>query len=264
METQLHEFLNSNLLEKYLVEATTPKESEKVTYFLSHYPEAQRAYEELQQNLEIMARYTAAETPKESLNSILDQIDSSVEEPKVIKLERKRGTPWYFVAASVAAVLFGISSFVLYEQNRTLKAENNVIVDEIFDLRSDIDKNNSKLDQLAAQLTKLNNPDAKKYVLTGNARAKNLKTVAYINPVDKTSMIDVITLPQLPKNQQYEIWAEVQDKMVNLGILDKSDRDLKPIPYVEDALALSIMIGEKNKDSIQQSTEVAEISLKNK
>jgi hypothetical protein len=111
---------------------------------------------------------------------------------------------------------------------------------------------------------KLNNPDAKKYVLRGNERAKNLKTVAYINSVDKTSMIDVITLPQLPKEQHYEIWAELQDRMVNLGILDEADRKLKQIPYMEDALALSIKIGKKGDQTNENNTEVAEISLKDK
>ena len=114
---------------------------------------------------------------------------------------------------------------------------------------------------MSRELLKLNNPDSKKYVINGNDRAKNLKTVAYINPIEKTSMIDVITLPQLPEEQHYEIWAEMQDKMVNLGILDESDRKLKQIPYMEDALALSIKI--KSKDSTTENdTSVAEISLK--
>ncbi len=86
----------------------------------------------------------------------------------------------------------------------------------------------------------------------------------FINPVEKTSMIDVITLPQLQKGQQYQIWAELQDRMVNLGILDESNRKLKQIPYMEDALALSIKIGTKGVSSNENDTEVAEISLKDK
>jgi hypothetical protein len=150
---------------------------------------------------------------------------------------------------------------MLYQKNQNLTNENNIVVDEIFDLRSDIENNNARLSELSRELQKLNNPDAKKYVFNGNERAKNLKTVAYINPVEKTSMIDVITLPQLPKEQHYEIWAELQDRMVNLGIIDESDRRLKPIPYMEDALALSIKIGTSGKTD-ETNTEVAEISLK--
>ena len=40
------------------------------------------------------------------------------------------------------------------------------------------------------QFLKLNNPETEKYVLRGNDRAKDLKTVAYINSIDKSSLIE--------------------------------------------------------------------------
>ena len=76
-------------------------------------------------------------------------------------------------------------------------------------------------------------------------------------------MIDIITLPQLPQEQYYQIWAELQGKMVNLGILDEKDKSkLKPIPYMEDASALSITIETRGDNSSSNANEVAEISLK--
>jgi len=263
METKLHNFLNSNLLNKYLVGDTSIEESKDVEHFISNYPEAAQAYEELQDNLEIVAKAGAVEAPNHILSNLLDTIEDT-NDTKVIHLTQNRRTPWYSIAASAAAILFAVTSFILYQKNIQLNQENNIVVEEIFDLRSDIESNNSKLDQLSRELLKLNNPDARKYVINGNERAKNLKTVAYINPVEKTSMIDVITLPQLPEEQQYQIWAELQDRMVNLGILDESDRRLKQIPYMEDALALSIKIGTKGNNANENDTEVAEISLKDK
>lgn len=261
METKLHSFLKSDLLNKYLVGETAMTETQEVEFFISNYPEAAEAYEQLQNNLEIIAKAGAKDVP----NDVLKQILSAIDEPKpsqVINLVHKRRISWYSIAASAAAILFAFSTFILYQKNLNLNEENNIVVEEIFDLRSDIEKNNSRLSELSEQLMKLNNPDAKKYVFNGNDRAKNLKTVAYINPVDKTSMIDVITLPQLPEEQHYQIWAELQDRMVNLGILDESDRKLKQIPYVEDALALSIKIGKKGEETNENNAEVAEISLK--
>ncbi|WP_339757258.1 RNA polymerase subunit sigma-70 [uncultured Winogradskyella sp.] len=263
METKLHNFLNSNLLNKYLLGETSFEESKEVEHFISNYPEAASAYEKLQDNLEIIAKVGAVNVPNNILTDVLESLDES-NDTKVIQLIQKRKTPWYSIAASAAAVLFAVSSFMLYQKNQQLNSENNIVDAEIMDLRSDIDKNNSKLDELSRELMKLNNPDAKKYVINGNDRAKNLKTVAYINSVEKTSMIDVITLPQLPKEQHYQIWAELQDRMVNLGILDESNRKLKQIPYMEDALALSIKISTKGDHTNENGTEVAEISLKDK
>ncbi len=147
-------------------------------------------------------------------------------------------------------------------QNQKLSEENQVVVDEIFDLRSDIEKNNKLLDNVMRQLLKLNNPETEKYIISGNERAKDLKTVAYINPKEKTSMIDVVSLPKLPDEQCYQIWAELQGKMVSLGILNESDRKLQNIPYMEDALALSITIEPKGGNSIASTNNaVAQISL---
>ncbi len=260
METKLHNFLTSNLLNKYLVGKTTDAETAEVEYYILNYPEAAKAWQELQNNLEILAKADAIEAPKAILDTVFTTINPS--QPKVVKLAQTNRT-WYSIAASVAAVFFAISSFFLYQRNKELNNENNVVVDEIFDLRDDIEKNNLKLDELSKQIEKLNDPDAKKYVLFGNERAKDLKTVAYINPVDKTSMIDIITLPQLPQEQYYQIWAELQGKMVNLGILDEKDKSkLKPIPYMEDASALSITIETRGDNSSSNANEVAEISLK--
>ncbi|MBO6879021.1 MULTISPECIES: anti-sigma factor [Winogradskyella] len=263
METKLHSFLNSNLLNKYLVGETSSEETKEVEYYINNFPEAAKAYDKLQYNLELIAKAGAVDVPKNVLANILDALEES-NDTKVIQLVQNRKTPWYSIAASAAAILFAVTSFMLYQKNQNLSNENNVVVDEIFDLRSDIENNNAKLDELSRELNKLNDPDARKYVINGNDRAKDLKTVAYINPVEKTSMIDVITLPKLPKDQHYEIWAELQDRMVNLGILDESDRKLRPIPYMEDALALSIKIGNKGDANNTTDTEVAEVSLKEK
>lgn len=268
MKKTLHTFLKSGLIEKYVLGDTSPIEELEVEKFIDTYEEARLEYENTQKNLEIWVKANAVEAPKSVLQNILDDIDEPIvakKETPIIHLKEKVShAPWYSVAASIIALVFAGSSYLLYQQNQSLLSENDVVVDEIFDLRSDIDKNNEKLDDVMKQFLKLNNPDTKKYVLKGNERAKDLKTVAYINPVEKTSMIDVATLPQLPNEKCYQIWAEVQDRMVNLGILDPSESSLQNIPYLEDALGLSITIEDKGgANSSTADNSVAEISLKN-
>lgn len=255
METQLHSFLKSNLLNKYLIGDTDAIESAEAEYFIAKYSEVKDAYIKLQNNLELLADVDALEAPTGVLDSVLNTIEIN-DKSKVINLTATKKTPWYSIAASAAAILFATTSFILYQKNIDLNNENTIVVEELYDLRSDIDENNSKIDGLS-------DPDAQKYALTGNERAKNLKTVAYINAVDKTSMIDIITLPQLPEEQYYQMWAELQGRMVNLGILDDTDlTKLKQIPYMEDASALSITIETKGATPLNNNNEVAEISLK--
>ena len=263
MGKKLQSFLESGLLYKYIIGSASADEILEAEYFINAYPEAKKEYLRLQDNLEVLAKVDAIKAPQKILQNVLSEVNST--STKVIPLRSKSRTPWYSIAASAAAILFAVTSFYFYNQNQILNNESLIVDAEIDDLRSDIELNNKKLDDLTRQLLKLNNPDSRKYLLSGNERAKNLKTVAYINPVEKTSMIDVVALPQLPEDRCYQIWAEVQDKMINLGILDESERKLQTIPYVEDALALSISIEPKGGSDEYSDSEnaVAEISLKN-
>lgn len=263
MEKKLHTFFQSGLLEKYILDETSASERLKVEHYIETYPEVEREYLRLQDNLEILAKAHAVEAP----NFVLDQILNEVEEDAtpVIQLDTiRRRTPWYSIAASIVALVFAGSTFMMYQQNQLLLEENQIVVDEIFDLRSDIDENNAQLKDIMRQFMELNNPETEKYVLRGNERAKDLKTVAYINAVDKTSMIDIVSLPQLSENENYHIWAEMEDHFVSLGILDPSEKKMQSIPYMENALGLSITIGPKGSKDKNSDSAVAEIELKNR
>lgn len=261
MNVDINTFLNSGLLDKYLIGQTSPLESLEVEGYIDKYPDVKAAYDKLQDQLEFTSKANAVEAPPHLLDSILSELD----ERPVIALQQKPKKSWFnfSVAASITALLFAGSSFYFFIRNQKLASENQIVVEELFDLRNDIDENNSRLELLMEQFAQLNNPETEKYFLKGNKRAKNLKTVAYINPKEKTSMIDVITLPALPGEKCYQMWAEVQDKMVNLGILSETDRRLQKIPYTEDALGLTITIEPKGgSQNISGDVPVAEIELK--
>ena len=261
MNEKINTFLNSGLLEKYLLGVTSSVETDQVETYIAKYPEVQNAYNTLQFNLEVVAKSNAVEAPKSILNNILDELD----EAPVVKMNTaKKSRKWYkfSVAASVAALLFAGTSAHFYNQNQKLHSDTLIVDEEINDLRGDIAENNKMLDNVMRQLLKLNNPETEKYIISGNERAKDLKTVAYINPKEKTSMIDVVSLPQLPEEQCYQIWAELQGKMVSLGILSEADRQLKTLPYTQDALALKITIEPKGGNTIASvENSVAQISL---
>lgn len=259
MDKKLQQFLDSGVLKKYVVGEATNEEEVLVEQYLSDYNEIQEEYEILQDQLEISARSEAKVAPDHVLEKAMKELDES----HVIHISTRRRLPfWYGAAASVIAFLFAGTTYFFYDYNKSLKVENDTIADEIFDLRSDIENNNEKLDAVMRELLRLNNPETQKYVLRGNDSAKELKTVAYINPIDKSSLIDVVSLPELSDEQCYQMWAQVNDKMVNLGILDKVDRKLRSVPYIENALSLSITIEPKNGSGIANlDNEVAEIPL---
>jgi len=59
MKEKIHNFLESDLLEKYLLGETSLEEKHHVERYIAMYPEIREAYRELEDNLEAFARLYA-------------------------------------------------------------------------------------------------------------------------------------------------------------------------------------------------------------
>ena len=228
MKEKIKIFLDSDLLEKYLLGTTNQQESLQVERYIALYPEVRNTYNELQENLETFAKIHAIKTPEGLKNKILARIKSeNAGRRKVLR---------YAVAASFAAFMFAGASYFLWNQNQSLQEENIIVNNKIESLEEDM---RERLEDVRNQFIVLNNPQTKRVNVKGNNNAKDLKAIAYINPVKKLSYINVRNLPNLPEDQSFQMWAEVNGKMINLGIIDKStgQEKLLALPYGEHAVS---------------------------
>jgi len=228
MREKIRIFLDTDLLEKYLLGTTSQEESMQVERYIAMYPEVRKTYNELQENLETFAKMHAIKTPEGLKAKILHKI-------KAQNAGRRRFRQ-YAIAASVTAFLFAGSSYFFWNQNQSLQEENTVVNNMIKNLEEDM---REQLEDVRNQFIVLNNPQTKKYMVNGNKKAKELKAVAYINPVKKLSYINVRNLPNLPEDQCYQMWAEVNGEMVNLGVIKNVDNKdkLRALPYAENAIS---------------------------
>lgn len=227
MKEKIKIFLDTDLLEKYLIGSTTDAESLQVERYIALYPKVKDTYVELQENLESYAKMHAIKTPEGLKARILASIKGE-------KTGRKRFYQ-YAIAASFAALLFASAAFFFYSQNQSLQEENDMVSNQIKLLEQDMKE---QLEDVRNQFIVLNNPKTKKLNVKGNQKAKELKAVAYINPVKKLSYINVSNLPNLPENQCFQMWAEVNGEMVNLGVIKESmaQDNLLALPYSDTAV----------------------------
>ncbi len=228
MKEKIRIFLDTDLLEKYLLGTTSEEEALQVERYIAMYPDVRKTYNELQENLEVFAKMHAIKAPEGLKAKILYMI-------KAQNAGRRRFRR-YAIAASVAAMLFAGSAYFFWNQNQNLQEENTMVNNKIKNLEEDMKE---QLEDVRNQFIVLNNPQTKKYVVNGNKKAMELKAVAYINPVKKLSYINVRNLPNLPEDQCYQMWAEVNGEMVNLGVIKNvDDKDkLRALPYAEDAVS---------------------------
>ncbi len=228
MKEKVRIFLETDLLEKYLLGSTSAEESARVERYIAMYPEVRETYQELEENLEAFAKLYARKTPE----GLRERIFNSIKGQRTFRRRFMR----YAIAASIAALFFAGSSYFFWNQNQSLQQENALVNNKIRVLEADMKQ---QLEDVRNQFIVLNNPQTKKYLVNGNKKARDLKAIAYVNPVKKLSYINVRNLPQLPENQCYQMWAEVNGEMVNLGVLKNfEDKDqLLALPYGEKAMS---------------------------
>ena len=227
MVEKIKTFLDSDILERYLLGSTSEMETLQAERYIAMYPEVRKVYNELQENLETYAKLHAVQTPDGLKEKILARIRS--------EREGRRKFFRYAMAASIVAFMFASASFFFWDQNQSLQEENTMVSNKIKLLEEDMKQ---QLEDVRNQFIVLNNPQTKKYNVRGNNNAKELKAVAYINPIKKLSYINVKKLPNLPEDQCFQMWAEVNGEMLNLGIIEEATNsdNLLALPYAKNAV----------------------------
>lgn len=251
MKEKIRIFLDSDLLEKYLLGDTSTEEALQVERYIAMHPEVRDSYNELQQNLESFAKLHALKAPEGLKDRILWKI----------RQEKRKGSKFYkyAVAASIVAMIFAGSSYFFYNQNMDLQEKNSLVNNKIKNLEMDM---KVQLEDLRNQYIVLNNPNTKRYAVNGNRKAKELKAVAYINPVKKLSYINVSNLPKLPEDQCFQMWAEVNGELVNLGIIKQFDdkEKLFALPYADNAIGYITIESEGGNETPTVKNIVANIN----
>lgn len=263
MDKKLKTFLNSGNLDRYITGIASHTEIAEAEYYIENFEEAKAEFLKLQSQLKVNDELKSEEAPTHLLENILNEIQPKHNNTtKTFSIKRVN---WYSIAATISTVCLAITSFILVNKNSALSEENQVIAEEVFDLRDDLDDNNDRLNNVLSQFSKLNNHNTEKYIVEGNHKGEQFKSVAYINPVEKMSIIDIIELPEIEKNESFQMWAHSHNKTFNLGVLNDSINNLKHLPFVDGAVSYSITVETNNKPKLVRSNKkVAEFKLVNK
>jgi len=148
----------------------------------------------------------------------------------------------YGIAASILlAVALGVSTFYYYSKytdaNQSLlamRSEQNVMANQVKYQQQETDK-------VKNQLAVVSNPTNKAVVLKGLPIAPQAQAVVYWNNETGQAYINAANLPQIASNQQYQLWAIVDGKPVDMGVLDK-DSTFGVMKDVKGAVAFAITL----------------------
>lgn len=254
-------YIESGILELYVLGDLSSQEMAEVEQMAQLHPEIKAELEEIEKTMSSIANSLIVEPDLKVKEGFFNSISFSDEEEvgaakaesnegaKVIEMNSRKLNFYKFSLAACLALLL-VSIIAIINLNNSLKASKQQIADLQNSNQSFANKVNY-LDQRVSSseqaLNVLSNPDYKMVKLNGTPNSPDSKLVIAFNAKEKKVILDLhnMNMPANDEAHQYQLWALVDGKPVDLGVFDASDsktafvKDMKSIG-VAQAFAVTL------------------------
>ncbi|MBK0382792.1 anti-sigma factor [Pedobacter sp. SD-b] len=228
-------YIESGILELYVLGDLAADERSEVEAMSKLHPEVKAELGQIESVMQSLADSLQVLPSEKVRTGFLNSISFSDEEEiiapvakqqeaKVVALT-KNYTNFYKYAFAASVALLLVSLVAIISLNNSLKNSKQ----QIAALQSSNQSFANKVNYLDQQVTKTtsaldiySNPDVKMVKLEGTANAKGAKIMVAFNPKTNKVGLDMKSM-DMPKNDadhQYQLWALVDGKPVDLGVFD--------------------------------------------
>lgn len=251
-------YIESGVLELCAAGGLKPEEREEVEAMLLKHPILKSELDEIEKSLEKYAQAYALKPSENLREKILGNLlavhentinQSLPSEQKIIALPSAKENPFYkyAFAASVALLIMSIAALVV--MNSRLRETNQqlaVLQGSNQQFSNQVNYLNDQLSSSDVALGVLRNPEFKMVKLAGTKQAPQASMMIAFNPVQKEVMIDMASM-KMPANDaehQYQLWALVDGKPVDLGVFDMNadDDGMVRMKAIENAQAFAVTL----------------------
>jgi anti-sigma-K factor RskA len=244
-------------LELYVLGDISPEEKLQVEVMAAKHPAIKAELDEIERSMELYAEHNAVEPAENLRNRVLNSIltnfgdDNSFDTKKeatvnnVIALPAPKTNNFYKYAFAASFALLIASGIALMNLYNKLQDSNT----QLAALQIDKQHFARRVNLVEGQLSVLRDPSFKflKLNATPHAPAGTAVTIAW-NPAKKKVMIDMasVKMPVNDKTHQYQLWAIVAGKPVDLGVFDANPdstdmKEMKTIAAIKtDAFAVTL------------------------
>jgi len=250
----LRSYIESGILELYAAGDLNPSERLEVEAMLIKHPALKTELEEIERSLEKYAQaYSMAPSANlrdriiGSLETGSSEINSSVEDNFTPRPIHRDLFYKYAFAASVALLIVSLGGLaVLYSRLQDSRQQIAVLQSDNQQFSNRVNYMNEQLSERTKTLDVLRNPDFKMVKLAGTKQAPAASMMVAFNPAEKEVMIDMaaMDMPANDTDHQYQLWALVDGKPVDLGVFDMKadDEGMKKMKEVENAQAFAVTL----------------------
>jgi anti-sigma-K factor RskA len=258
----IEEYIASGILESYVLGIATQEEAAEVEKLAAQHPRIQAEIEAIRASLEVYARQFEKAPPPSLRDKVLQALDdlaeaptasSEVPDPAIIpiyrpespadKQEKSLYRNSFLVAASITALLVSLAAN-MYLFNRWKYAEQRLVIAEADNLKlaQEFEVNQARYSKASEALAVLQNPENQVIQLQGQEIAKNASAVIYWNAREGKVFLAASHLPPPPSDKQYQLWAIVDGKPVDAGMLATGGAGVQQMKDIPKAQAFAITL----------------------
>jgi hypothetical protein len=208
-------YIESGILEEYVSGLLSEEDSNEVDRIAGLYPEVQEEINEIRNSYNLLANRLGVSPDKEILDKALnrirsEQIDSEASPEAKVEAKAESGSAssqnilLYAVAACVTLLLFStaINFYFFFELNNT----------------------KDRVEELNNELAIVEGATNIKIPLWGLDNSPESHASLYWNTQTSDIYIQVENLPEPPSGHQYQLWAEHDGHMVNIGVFHHNNK----------------------------------------
>lgn len=249
----IREYIQSGIIETYVLGLADQEEIAQIESLRQQHPELDQAIKDFEREVENLAMNHAVAAPPSVKQDIFNTLNlpkqnyhagkentgiekTNTKKPKSIRILT------YVAAAStllfVASLLLNIYTYSKYKK---LEARNQELATERSILYADNKNIQTKLNELNAGMNIMASPATIKVLLNGVPGKENNQAIVYWNKTTKEVYLQAKNLPVAPAGKQYQLWAMVDGKPVDAGVLDNCETICK-LKNTERAQAFAITL----------------------
>ncbi len=254
------ELIASGLLEAHVLGEGSSEERALVERMAASDHSVKTELDAIELALKQYAFATAVEPPVRVRASILSAIGA--EGSKVIPMTAPKagvGSRTWMVAAAVIALLCsGAANFLLYNRLHQVNDRLADLENERAVMADQMQVQQTSMKQTQDQLAVVFDPNKHIVPLAGQVIEPKAAARIFMDPATSEVYIDVLSLPKPPTGKQYQLWAQVDGKMVDAGMLDVADNgeQLQRMKTMPNATAFGVTLENAGGSQVPTLTEL--------
>ena len=255
-------YIESGVIESYVLGLSDPEEILEVEQLREQHPEVQQAIDEFSIAIEEQAFKNAVEPPEEIKEQLLSSLQfhqsskSNIDTPLVVAYNSSVDNETYntnsnssitnfkyLAAASIILfIVSAISNLLLYNRYTSTKSQYVALVNERNSLQANNQVYQTKLKDYQSATEMMADPTIAMVQLKDPAHKKDNMITVFWDKKTKNVYLLTNKLPAPNTNQQYQLWALVDGKPVDAGMLDPKCTSFCKMKNIPRAQAFAITL----------------------